>query len=330
MSKRSAFTLIEILVVIAIIGILIALLLPAIQKTREAAARTQCQNHLKQLGVALHNYYGTNKKFPGIGNTSQWAFSLLAQSLPYIEQQNLQKLIDFNQPLMLGSGGSQTLNPPQANAAKTVVPLFLCPSDAQAPVFTTYNSAVWAGTNYVGNAGSGTGTYYDDRFPTDGLFWQDSATTIGQITDGTSNTLLMSEALLGLGLDSSGPAATDSRRQLAQISSSVKPAPLGGTAPPLTPAICNGAATWHGDRLASWIWGRYHRSAFNAFLPINSLTPDCLAHGMGWYAARSNHFGGVNVLLSDGSVRFVTETIDLNTWRALSTRNGGEVVPGNF
>lgn len=162
--RRRGFTLIELLVVIAIIAVLIGLLLPAVQKVRTAAARATSQNNLKQLALALHNYESANGRLPGMqastgpyGNS--FGFSVHAQLLPYIEQENLHRLVDFRQPLFTGVWPvSLTLNPAQAPAAATVVKLFLCPADGQEPLFTTNaGGGVHAGTNYVVNLGSGRG-----------------------------------------------------------------------------------------------------------------------------------------------------------------------------
>jgi len=328
-AQPKGFTLIELLVVIAIIAILIGLLLPAVQQVRGAAARIKCQNNLKQLGIALHNYEGQYKRLPGIGTPSQSAFSVQARILPFVEQANLQDLINFTLPLMTGSGGSQTINPLQVNAAKTIVRFYLCPSDSQDPTYTAYNTATWAGVSYVVNEGSGTGVNYDDRYPTDGVFWQASEARMNDITDGLSNTLFASETLLGLGQDTTGAAPQDRKRQMAQVSTVARPSTTSqGTTPMLTTAICDGATTWNSDRGASWIWGRMHRAGFNTYFPPNHKNPDCLTNGLGWYAARSLHNGGVNVLLGDGSVKFVQDKVNITIWQAASTRSAGEPTSG--
>jgi prepilin-type processing-associated H-X9-DG protein len=290
------------------------------------------QNHLKQLGIAFHNYGSSYDQLPSPGADSAFGFSVQAKLLPFIEQDNLDKLIDYRQQLFVGRGGSLTLNPVQANAARTVLKVLLSPSDGQKPLFDAYNGAVMAGTNYVVNTGTGLGSFYDTRFPTDGVFWYGSKVGFRDLRDGTSNTILMSETLLGLGFDTPGPQPADPRRQYANLSSSrgISSAPPGGVIPPLAPLDHRTASSWRGNRGGAWIWGLAPTTTFNTYLPPNSKNPDLAAHGMGWFAARSAHPGGVNVLLGDGSVRFVGEGIELNLWRGLSTRAGGEVLAGDF
>ncbi len=137
--------------------------------------------------------------------------------MPYVEQENLQNLIDFQQPLMVGTMGKHTLNPAQADAAKTPLDLLLCRSDGQEPIFTGYMKGTWAGGNYVVNEGTGLGTTWNDSLPTDGVFWQGSNVRLAHLCDGTSNTLLMSETLLGLGFNTTDPSRANPDRMIAQM-----------------------------------------------------------------------------------------------------------------
>jgi prepilin-type N-terminal cleavage/methylation domain-containing protein/prepilin-type processing-associated H-X9-DG protein len=326
---RRAFTLIELLVVIAIIATLIGLLLPAVQKVREAAARAKCQNNLKQLALAMHNHESALGHYPGLGATSQFNFSVQARLLPYVEQDNLQRLIDFTQPLLIGSGPFATLNPVQATAAGTVVPLFLCPSDNQTPVFGQY-----AGTNYMVSIGSGTGANYDPRFPTDGYAWYASRVKPTDVTDGTSNTVMFSETLLGPGANASGPPPVPLARYMANNGSVWSP---GGTdqgvkqggvvvTDPDLASLVGSVTSWSGSRGSAWIRGLETTSTTNGYLTPNSPVPDFTAHGRTFAGPRSYHSGGVNVALGDGSVRFVRDGVPVGTWRSLFTRSGGEVV----
>jgi prepilin-type N-terminal cleavage/methylation domain-containing protein/prepilin-type processing-associated H-X9-DG protein len=336
--RRRGFTLIELLVVIAIMAVLVGLLLHAVQKVREAAARLKCQNNLKQLGLALHNHDNALGHFPVIGLTSDGLpqFSVHAGLLPYVEQDNLKNLTVPDQRLFFLVSGQARLNPVQAPAARTVVKLLLCPSDGQSPTFTQYQSRFGAdelaGTNYVASTGSGTGTTYDLRHPTDGVFWYNSRLSFRDLSDGTSNTLFMSEAVLGNGTDVRNVSApTDPRRQAASISNLASPNPSGpGTVPPLSESLCAQSTRWVGDRGASWAWGQMPQTTFTAYLPPNSPLPDCTAHGVGRYKAASFHSGGVNVVMGDGSVRFVRDSVALDTWRGMATRAGGEVVGNDY
>jgi len=216
-SKRSGFTLIELLVVIAIIAILIGLLLPAVQKVREAAARMQCSNNLKQLGLAAHNYAGVNEKFPPGLNSVNW-ISCLTHLLPFVEQDNVYKLIPSTELDVKTSTTpwwgsiSRGTTAPMITAARTKVKTFLCPSDSPDNPATgtfigltisgstltgTYNAvggnATDAGrANYVGCAGQ-----FGPLYPYAGVYSSDSKTRFGDITDGTSNTFMFGETLGG-------------------------------------------------------------------------------------------------------------------------------------
>jgi len=326
------FTLIELLVVIAIIGVLVSLLLPAVQQAREAARRSSCQNNLKQLGLAFHNYESTYSVLPGLGTPSQYNFSVQAKLLPFIEQGSLQRLIDFDVPLLTGSGPSQTLNPVQAQAANTSVPLFLCPSDGGLE-----KSGGYAGANYMVSSGSGTRTYYDARFPTDGIAWYGSGVRLRDFTDGTTATALMGETIRGNAVSTTGPIPADRLRQMASVGSmwlpiSASPGGVGsGTAvqdPDFNP-ILPMVTSWSGDRGKGWIRGLETYTMVNGYFPPNSLLPDFTAHGRLWSGPRSFHPGGAQMVFGDGGVRFVGENVDRVLFRGLFTLAGREII-GEF
>lgn len=348
---KTGFTLIELLVVIAIIAILIGLLLPAVQKVRAAAARMSSQNNLKQLGLALHNYEGSNGALPGMRaagttNATSFGYSVHAQLLPYIEQEPLGRQFDMTQPLFVGvfPTPSFQLNPAVAPAAGTVVKTFLCPADSQPPLFTINSGGgTHAGTNYVVNLGSGlagpggaTPNGYDTRFPSDGMFFYGPGVRFGDVTDGTSNTMFMSQCLLGLNQNLTKPfadlTAEEKRRQTASLSGrGLFTGPSGanpgyGASPAIGATDYQSATSWRGNRGGSWIWANASVNGFCAALPPNSPEPDATAHGIGFLTARSNFSGGVNVCFGDGSVRFVRDSVQIGTWRAMATRAGGETL----
>ncbi len=317
------FTLVELLVVIAIIGILVGLLLPAVQAAREASRRTTCANRQKQCALALQNYHSAFKQFPGLGARSESAFSVLAQILPYAEQAELKDLIDFSSPIYHGGYFSRSIHPNNEKAAATLVPLFRCPSDPQEDRFTEFdcNSAAgqfYRGTNVVTCTGSGRDHSWDLRNRTDGLFYYDSRRKFRDILDGTSHTIVFAETLLGNG--------TTSRSRPVHQHDSVAWVGHSTAINPDVEAMTNGPVWgWYGYRGFAWISGKAYASTFNSYLPPNPRHPDVCQLAFGWFSTRSHHIGGVHAALADGSVRFITDSIDLELWQ-----NAGSIADREF
>jgi prepilin-type N-terminal cleavage/methylation domain-containing protein/prepilin-type processing-associated H-X9-DG protein len=340
--QRPAFTLIELLVVIAIIAVLIGLLLPAVQKVREAAARISCTNNLKQLGLALHNYHDTRKSFPAAMTPHTdpnypgvpayfFGWSVLAQLNPYLEQTNIYNTMDLTQPLYVPQANNNfIISPKNIFAVGTMVGLFLCPSDRGVPVSSGYGLTGFGPTNYA--ACGGTGLNGGSPYNTDGVFYANSKTRMTDITDGTSNTAVFSESTLGDGPENASGPTPPANPQLVYAFLQ---------APPLADAACASATNWNVEnrRGFQWVAGEYRCASYNHYYLPNdprwdcftySLDPSILYTSLGWRAARSLHTGGVNVTLGDGSVRFIGNTVSLATWRGLATRKGGEVLGSDY
>jgi prepilin-type N-terminal cleavage/methylation domain-containing protein/prepilin-type processing-associated H-X9-DG protein len=319
---RRGFTLVELLVVIAIVAILAGLLVPAVQKARETAARAKCQNNLKQLGIAQHGYHDARDAFPPgyrTGVTPQYPalpafllrWSAQAELTPFIEQSNLYGSLDLTIPLYSSPAG--TVFPVNQPGVAHPVPLFFCPSDqgyGPDPAFGP--------TNYVACLGSGAGG--GTRTESDGVFFNNSAVRRADVRDGLSNTALMSEQILGRG----GPAVTDPSQVDVRYVYGQRPLHQ-----PVSDLFCQAVTTWLTDRGSRWADGEVQYGLYDHHYPPNAKAWDCVAIEFSWKAARSAHPGGVNLLLGDGSVRFVSDRVNPATWQALGSRAGDEVL-GDF
>jgi len=327
---RHAFTLVELLVVIAIIGVLVSLLLPAVQAAREAARRMECQNNLKQVALAVHEYENAIKSYPPsmawnrvVGNKGgNW--SAQARLLPYLEQENAYDEIDFNQSY----DGTAI--------AITRIATYLCPSETNDVLREKEGAAV----NYPLNYGMNMGTWmvYDPRnnTPGDGAFAPNSNFRPGSFRDGLSNTLCAAEVKAYTAyFRNAGKANVKMPTLPSEVAS------LGGDAKLGENLMEN---TGHTE----WVDGRAHQSGFTTVFSPNTKVILQHHHGEGedsthdidWtnqqegkssskvtYAvvtSRSYHRGGVNVSMMDGSVRFVADGINSNLWKAMSTRKGSE------
>jgi prepilin-type N-terminal cleavage/methylation domain-containing protein/prepilin-type processing-associated H-X9-DG protein len=357
MKPIRGFTLIELLVVIAIIGILTALLLPAVQAAREAARRTECVNNLKQWGLALHNYHDTYKAFP-MTNAQNYlpnvqGFSPQARLLPRIEQANLHDTLDFSQPAFTGPFNSLVPNPLFAKSFATPLSVALCPSDPAPSQNVGAGGSEYSGINYMVSFGSGTGPNYDLRWRTDGVVYEDSGVAFSSVTDGTSNTVFMSETVRSVGPDfvlpagvlpkapyqatlngSSGvSAAMQAVQGLAATGGGWSNGPAGVIENPNLDAIWPLKTNWRGassaalrGRGTSWAHSGAMSTLTNGYTTPNSRIPDVVIHFTGFFAPRSYHPGGAQVMMGDGSVRFLANTIDVAIHRGLHSCDGREVV----
>ena len=352
--RRAGFTLIELLVVIAIIAILVSLLLPAVQHAREAARRTQCKNNLKQLGLALHNYHDVHQRFPAgyfsyptsNGIAPAWAeldpgtwdggpgWSWAAMLLPFLDQSNVTNAVNFNVPMW--DAGHRT-------AIATKLPVFLCPSSSGGDEPFTVQAAdgsprlingqpiVVGRSHYVASHGqescwgecgaAATGIIFTDIYTfstttvtvdgdagrvADGPFFRNSGTRFRDVTDGLTNTIVLGEHSSKLS-DKTWVGVVPGASTPPRFSSPENSADAAAT-----------LVLVHGGPSG----GELDITGFPIIHPVNFPT----FHVGQMY---SEHIGGGHIVLGDGSVRFVSENIDLITWAELSSMNEGEIV-GEF
>jgi len=353
--RAFGFTLVELLVVIAIIGVLVGLLLPAVQSAREAARRMQCSSHLRQMSLAMLNYESAHKMFPPGGKRDS-DFSIQARLFPFMEQTALHNQLDYSEVAWLGTHNAKFPNPKFVAAFANPIAIFLCPSDPAPSVSDLLTDGVtfrYGGLNYLISYGSGTATHYDIRWRTDGIAAAGIATRVRDITDGTSSTIIISETVRSVGPDQVYAAGTLPRfpyQLTANGSSGVNATQLA--TPGLTasgPWNTSGAGTlvynpnleailptitnWRGGlntairgRGISWAYSGAVNSMTNGYLPPNSRIPDIVIHFTGFFGPRSHHTGGANVGLADGSVHFLSSSMEPSTIRALHSVHGGEMV----
>jgi prepilin-type processing-associated H-X9-DG protein len=269
----------------------------------------------------------TSGNYPGVPDYF-FSWSALAQLNPYLEQEVIYNRMDLKQPIYM----PPTYNVTAANqfAVQQIVKLFLCPSDKQQPVSVAYGEPVIGPTNYAACLGSGTtngGPPFGSPLNADGMFQAVWALRLADVGDGLSNTACMSESLLGDGPENvTGPAPAGPDKVYGY---------LGFTGTAISDSACTSPPTWNGNNRRGFMWasGEIRCATYNHYLTPNSKKYDCINNdpaagyaASGWRGARSRHPGGVNLLLGDGSVRYVRDSVDPATWRAVGTRNGGEVI----
>jgi prepilin-type N-terminal cleavage/methylation domain-containing protein len=337
--SRGGFTLVELLVVIAIIGVLVALLLPAVQAAREAARRTQCNNNLKQIALGMHNYHDVHNRLPAYiyrnGQNDAWqGYSAFTMILPFIEQDTVyQQVRTASQTFFFGWNSGQVEVARSARLGS-----FQCPSDSRFPATATGRENN-TGCNYGFSFGSTllwtnineqNGMF---RGPTDDITAARQVSrevTFADVRDGLSNTLMLSEHLSGN--NNSGSLMVGQSSEVRRSSAG----PTGATQFPSQAAL----EAWGQqcaqitDHLSSngnhWIAPLPTQTALNTVAPPNWRFPNCQWSPSGYssdrnglYAPRSRHPGGVNAALGDASVRFISETVDFQTFQNLGARDDG-------
>jgi len=307
--RRCGFTLIELLVMIAIIAVLISLLLPAVQQAREAARRTQCKNNLKQIGLAIHNYHDTHRTFPPgyiarsvrkldpAGAESGPGFSWATLILPQIDEDPLYRHFDFNE---------DAKDPHNLDHGQEILDQFLCPTDPAPPRFALPDGTELASANYVGIYGfgnmsmmPGTGT---------GVFHRNSSVRIRDVSDGTSNTICVGERMHVHDNVPMLDATNSNSTWYAVIAGAARPAGM------MNPTMM--------EQSPSLVLGHLGQDAMGPMAAMYH-TPNSTNHIVNF---SSNHAGGVQFLLCDGSVHFMSDNTHYETFRSLGERADGNVI----
>lgn len=331
-NRRRGFTLIELLVVVSIIGLLIALLLPAVQSAREAARRAQCVNNLKQIGLALHAYEAAHQSFPLNWGEPRvdpergrpWVigsrpYSALTRILPHLDQEALYAAINFEVETFPSDQASLFPFPQNQTAYTTRVASYLCPSDGA-------STPSAHGCNYRGNygVGPGPGTNSENYDSGNGFYTSPGVLGPRSFPDGLSHTVAYGERLRGTGEGGGLVPARDFGNIRVMMYCTDRDADYA-----LECSRLAATRDFPVSRRAGFTWfhGDFECAAYNHAQQPNGRIPDAVGRwGSGIVTARSLHSGGVNALMADGSVRFVDDSISRKVWRALGTRNGGELV----
>jgi prepilin-type N-terminal cleavage/methylation domain-containing protein len=329
--RPRGFTLLELLAVFSVLGVLLALALPALQQVREAARKAQCQDHLHQVGIALHGYEQSARLFPQLmyptegGSHWDWrGFSPHAMLLPYLDMKPLHQRLDFKRwALDFGSNH---------DAGRTVVDVFRCPTDLDPDDGDP-------GVNYALCLGANVGFSSDGYIlkPSDqnGIIAGTTRVSMASITDGTSNVIAASEQIVG--------GAADPQGRFANYRYAPGSIPVGMTLafPSAADLVtwstaCEGAFIDSPRIARQWHRGLPGQTSFNTLLPPNAKSSNCSIHcfnncdsdGAGLYTARSRHPGGVQALMADNSIGFVSESIDLTLWQRMGARDDGNPTAG--
>lgn len=323
------FTLVELLVVIAVIGVLLALLLPAVQAARESARRSQCLNNLKQIGLATLNYEQSHKTLPP-GRLLPIAWGQHTRILPFLEETAVHNIVDLEQAVA------------QNDARLQHVKVFICPTDSEdrlANSPTEDEQHGWGRNSYRANAGSETGQMTGSGPPrnqtenNNGLFLTNKVIKLARITDGTSHTALFSEMIRGDGDDFVIEEPGDFFRisEGARTGDQVYDACMK-----LDTSTYNKKKFQFSRAGRNWTRGTYVASRYNHVMPPNGRSCSrsdgggalgaVVNENGGAVTASSRHPGGVNLVRADGSADFITDDVDHALWRAMGSRDGGEVV----